>query len=405
MQPEALAKYSLLATPPNLTNPTSPVTIASVQSFINTVYQDLFNHAADATGLAFWQNALLTGKVSIGAAVYTIANGATGNDTTILTNKITAATSFTTDTVSFNTPVNQTLLTAAEQAVAPVGLDPATVTTSQAFSMQFAQTSTQAQLTLTPGEDALVASAPGAIFNAPLVSTSTQVGPGSFNVQTLTANDALKDSVGDGTLNANFSVAGLVPNVTMAGIATANLVNIAGNRAGFEGSVTGLTTVNVNSSNAGIQLGVAGAGLLTALKNVSVSGFTGANNSTPMTEFIAAAVGSASNTINVALSGLLGATGAGASDKLTFATDGSAGTKASPNVSYGTWALTVNSTANLQLQQNGVGGATTLKVSGAGKVALGQDAVGNWQNLTKIDASASTGNVTITGAATFSAAT
>jgi len=410
VQPEALAKYSLLATPPNLTNPTSPVTIASVQSFINTVYQDLFNHAADATGLAFWQNAILTSKVSIGAAVYTIANGATGNDTTILTNKITAAVSFTTDTVSFNTPVNQTLLTAAEQAVAPVGLDPATVTTSQAFSMQFAQNSTQAQLTLTPGVDALVASAPGAIFNAPLVNAPIQIAGASFNIQTLTTNDTLKDSVGDGTLNATFNGTNgpaIVPNVTMSGIATANLVNIAAAVQGFEGNVTGLTTVNDSSSNAGITLGSPGAGLVTALKNVNVTGFSGGNGAALFTGIIAGSAGSASNTINLALSGQLGATnvvaGVGQADKLIFTTDGAPGTKTSPQLSYGTWALTVNSPANLQLQQGvgpSVGGATTLTLAGAGNVALGQDAAGDWGKLTTIDASKATGNVTITGFAT-----
>jgi hypothetical protein len=411
VQPEALAKYSLLATPPNLTNTTSPVTIASVQSFINTVYQDLFGHAADATGLAFWQNAILTSKVSIGSAVYIIANGATGNDATILTNKITAAVSFTTDTVSFNTPVNSTLLTAAGQAVTPVGLDPATVSTSQTFSMQFAQTGTLPNTTgliLTPNADTLTTSAAHAIFSAPLVPGGTEfVGATNVNLQTLTVNDSLTDTANDGTLNATFAgqtnvTPAIVANVTMQGIATANLINVSGDNSniptapsGFEGNVTGLTTVSVSNSNQGVQLGVVGAGLNTALKSVSVVGFTGANGSDIFTGVIAAKAGSASNTIAVSLSGKLG--DARAADVLTFSTDGPAGTKANPNTAYGTWALTVNSNANLELVQGGVGGATTLQLLGAGAVALGADAASNWQKLTSIDASGSTGNVTITG--------
>ena len=44
MQPEALAKYSYLSAP-NVSSPTD---------FINQVYPQLFNHAADTAGLAYW---------------------------------------------------------------------------------------------------------------------------------------------------------------------------------------------------------------------------------------------------------------------------------------------------------------------------------------------------------------
>lgn len=44
VQPEALARYSYLSAP----------TISGPTDFINQVYQQLFNHTADAAGLAYW---------------------------------------------------------------------------------------------------------------------------------------------------------------------------------------------------------------------------------------------------------------------------------------------------------------------------------------------------------------
>jgi hypothetical protein len=93
---------------------------------------------------------------------------------------------------------------------------------------------------------------------------------------------------------------------------------------------------------------------------------------------------------------------------LEVSTDGPAGTAASPNAAYTEWDLTLNANSDLQLSQGGVqsgggggvasvGGVTTLKLSGAGKVGLGQDFKGNWQKLTTID-STSTGANWITGA-------
>ena len=45
-----------------------------------------------------------------------------------------------------------------------------------------------------------------------------------------------------------------------------------------------------------------------------------------------------------------------------------------------------------------MGAATALKLSGAGNIAVGQDAIGNWQNVKDINASGETGTVIVTGA-------
>ena len=256
---------------------------------------------------------------------------------------------------------------------------------------------------LTSRRDTFSTSTAGTIFNA-LPSTSD-----GSQINTLNAGDFLTDTAGDGVLNFT-AVDGLgnppfAHNVSMIGIQTVNITNEAATWgrgvAGFQGDVVGLTTVNDNKSLATVQLGGMGQGLATPLTNVNINGYAGTNGDTIFTAFIATAVGSASNTINVSIAGAVGDRALGHADKLTFMTDRGMGTINSPNLSYGTWSITADSPSYLQLQQGGVGGVTSLKLSGAGFFILGADAPAAWQNLTTIDASGSIGGVTILGAASY----
>ena len=265
--------------------------------------------------------------------------------------------------------------------------------------------SLNAGFTLTPNIDTFTATNAGAVFNAlPFVQSS-----GLAN-NTLNTGDNLQDTKGDGTLNYTASPNGVAANppfalgVTVNGISTANISNqAAGIVAGFQGTlagITGLTTANDTGSVFGVKLGGAGQGLNTALTNVNISGYGGPNASAVpvFNGIIATKAGSATNTINIGLTGPLGATTKGGADSLQFTNDGGPGTAANPNLSYGTWAITTANAVDLQLQQGGVGAATALKLSGAGNIAVGQDAIGNWQTVKDINASGETGTVIVTGA-------
>jgi hypothetical protein len=386
----------------------------------------------------YWQQQILTGAVSVGSAVYDIANGATGADATVLTFKVEAGLYFTTQTQAANigstaasVSGNTLFIPVATDTITHV-VDQASETASQANTDKFVASggtvdpyaASVTEYTLTAAQDTFTTSTAGVLFNAPLQTSNNQFSSGSnTNLQTLTPNDSLVDSVGDGKLNVVFNQTGsgssaggnpatgtelVVPGVTLQGVPTATLTSVTDVQwQGFQGNVIGLTTVNVPTSLAGILLGgdaltgSSGNGLNTALTNVNVTNFAGGIGQLLFGAYIAAAAGSATNTINVTLSGLLGSTNllqaVGGADSLFFGADGNPGVTGAPSVSYGTWALTVNSNANLQLWQNGVGAATAVTLAGPGNVSLGQDVAGNWQNLTSIDASASTGNVTITG--------
>ena len=83
-QVESTNKY------PYLDNPL----VASPDTFLNSVYMNLFERAPDADGLAYWK-AQLDGGRPVGEIIFDIINGATdtdaGQDATILANKTTVA--------------------------------------------------------------------------------------------------------------------------------------------------------------------------------------------------------------------------------------------------------------------------------------------------------------------------
>ena len=282
----------------------------------------------------------------------------------------------------------------------------------------------------TPLLNGFTATTKGQIFNA-LPSVSA-LGIGN---NTLNTGDNIQDTVGDGTLNytatgATLGIAAANPpfvtNLTMNGVSTLGVTNAAAVLgfpfvAGFQGNIKGLTDVNDTNSQGTVQLGGIAQGLQTLLNNVNVSGY--GNNSaflgagtTIFAGIVAQSVADATKTINVNITGPVGTTKAGGADSLIFSNDTTAGTgtAANPNLSYGTWAITTSATADLQLQQDfngfiagsaflavpgGVGGATGLTLNGkGGTLAVGQDAVGNWQLVKDINASGSTSTVIVTGA-------
>ena len=95
-QAETVALYPFLGSAgANLSTPTAQ---AGVTALIAAVYENLFGHAPDAGGAAYWLGQISSGAVGVGPAILAIANGATGSDATTAQNKITVAQDFTTRT-------------------------------------------------------------------------------------------------------------------------------------------------------------------------------------------------------------------------------------------------------------------------------------------------------------------
>jgi hypothetical protein len=255
----------------------------------------------------------------------------------------------------------------------------------------------------TPTVDTFTTSLANATFNAlPTVQSG-------LAVNTLNVGDSAVDTAGDGTLNLTTApqTTGANPafatGVTLTGISTANINGQSGAPlTGFSGTITGLKVANILAGDIdAIQLGIPNNGLKTLLTNININGYAGPADDA-FTAIIAAGAADLTKTISIGITGNLGTTVADGAAELAISNDLGGGTAASPNNTYGTWAITAANTANLQLEQSfsegGVGGATGLNLAGAGVIAVGQATAGNWQLLTKIDSSKATNTVFLTGA-------
>src|SRR5262249_13852559 len=187
--------------------------------------------------------------------------------------------------------------------------------------------------------------------------------------------------------------------------------NVAATPAGFQGSITGLLVENNQNSVAPVTLGATGQGLNTLLTNINISG-NGSPAGTDVNTVILA-VADATKTINIGITGTLGATSLGGAAELAVSNSVGGGTAVSPNLTYGTWAITADSQSFLQLEQSvttgaggvvlaegGVGGATGLVLAGAASsLAVGEDTPGDWEVLEAIGAAQTTRPVFPTGSA------
>jgi hypothetical protein len=145
-QPETVAIYGFLA--PLVAGGTVDLSTAAARAglnaFIGSVYQNLFGHAADPAGQAYWAGQVINGAVGLGAAALAIANGATGSDATELRNKVTVALDFTTRTAAAGlgttTPLANSFVTAARSVLSGVdgvALNDASVTAAQAATTAY----------------------------------------------------------------------------------------------------------------------------------------------------------------------------------------------------------------------------------------------------------------------------
>ena len=76
VQVESTSLYSFLASPQT----------SSAESFLNSVYQNLFNRPIDSEGLNYWTGELSNGK-PVGRMIVDIISGAQGADKIIVDNK------------------------------------------------------------------------------------------------------------------------------------------------------------------------------------------------------------------------------------------------------------------------------------------------------------------------------
>lgn len=353
---------------------------------VNAVYQNLFGRTPDVAGLTYWVNQLDQGKLAIGNIADAINKGAQGTDSTIISNKVTAATAFTnaldtTAEIVAYAGVNATGLASVKSWLAAVTSDAATLTSATSASGLSSITTTVLNnagsngqtYTLTTGVDALTGTSSNDIFNAVQSTTAAS--------NTLNSFDNLNGGLGTDTLNI---AAGLASNFTLPASTTFSgfeVVNVSQVASG--GTGTGALTVTDTTFGTGVQK----------------FSYTDASAAADMT---AAAV---SVTLNSATDVTVKATGAGTfttvavTDKSTTAAD-TGSTLKNVTIEKASGAATLTGNAIETVNINGVVGLTTVTAAAATR-ALTVNASGTTGQGGLTDAQATSATLNISGAQAF----
>lgn len=338
------------------------------------VYQNLFGHAPDLPGLNFWGQALLAGQMTVDNVVTQIAAGALGSDMTAYNNKVAAATAF---TAALDTPA-EVLAYDGDAANAAAKTFVSSVTDNASLAAAIAPAALDATVsnivdagnkgqtfTLTGAQDIIVGTAGNDTINVTTFNPTT----GATGVTNLTSIDSIDGGAGKDILNLD-QTGGLnsVSGVTIKNIETINLTGAATTDASvFQGatninfdatgtSVTKLaagTTVAFNGAASDITVGAAGASASVALGNVAEAA-----------------------ALNVGGSSLASVT--------------VSGTRADTNADGAMPAQTLNVTVGKDVQ------SLTLTTNQATSLSVAQT-TGSTKAFTTINASASTGGLTIDG--------
>jgi hypothetical protein len=306
MQPEAQLDYAFLAN-------VSTSSVAAVTTFINQVYEDLFNRPADASGLAYWINYLQANAgdpTKIGQFILNVVSGATpgGVDDLTLQNKVAVA-SFITNSATTG-GLTWTASLAAESA-ALVSATTSASTGSGSVAVQEALWTTYLHpagppantFTLTTTQDNDTTGSGNDLYLAPLVG----------NKPTLTSLDTLIDGGTNNLLHAFFNAGGTIGGLTIQGIQTwtfentssgaVSLLGAAGTAFGGSGPLggpanAGVQTINYQNSLTGsMNIGAAttGAGVQSLLTNVN---FTN-NVASTMNVFVTKGIFTGADTLTV----------------------------------------------------------------------------------------------------------
>jgi len=225
---------------------------------VNLIYNNLFGRDADLPGLNYWVGQLANSKVTVANIADAVNKGAQGTDSTIIANKTTAATSFTTslDTVAevvAYASVTSSGLAAVKTWLSGVTTDASltTATSSTALTAIISNVSSSVTddagltFTLTTDADTVTGTTGDDIIFAKVDAASS--------VSTLDDNDSVDGGAGSDIINvtlndaaATLAFAGTLANVETLKISAGGVAAGTGTTATLDISaaeVSGLETV------------------------------------------------------------------------------------------------------------------------------------------------------------------
>ncbi|KQV32971.1 hypothetical protein ASC93_27645 [Massilia sp. Root335] len=347
------------------------------------VYQNLFGHAPDLPGLNFWGQALLAGQMTVDNVVTEIAKGALDTDLTAYNNKVAAATAF---TAALDTPA-EVLGYDGDAANAAAKTFISSVTDDASLAAAIAPAALNATVsgivdvhnvgqtfTLTIGQDIIVGTAGNDTINATHITPST----GALNASNLTSLDSIDGGAGKDVLNLDLT--GGYNSIVGATIKNVEIINVTGASSAVDASVfQGATNVNFDATSTPTVTGLGAA---------TTVGFTGTTG-----DINVGALGAAASIAltNVAETAALNVGGTNLNSVTV------SGTRADSDSSGSVAAQALNVTVGKDVQ------SLTLNTNQKSVLTVAQSA-GSTKAFTTINASASTGGVTIDGTSNTSLA-
>ncbi|MFZ6778868.1 DUF4214 domain-containing protein [Undibacterium sp. Ji83W] len=266
----------------------------TAEQTINALYNNLFNHKADADGLAYWSGQIKSGKVSIGAAAIAILNGATGADQIAVQSKNAAAIAFTqklaTDPVTaYAYSMGGTVFNLAKNWLAPVIDNASGVNAINSLGI----TAERMVFNAPFGSDKLAG-----ITLVPVLAGQNNTGKiGDFNFTTddsqlLAASTRLTGNGASVALNVNSFFSPVSHNATViSGVQTLNLQAGADTSNAGSDFLNSFKTINVNKLTGGDNIVLGGlSGQTVNLNNItgnSTVTLGGANQSVIQTSELA----------------------------------------------------------------------------------------------------------------------
>jgi hypothetical protein len=313
---------------------------------IQAIYNQMFGRDGDAEGVAFYTNLLTSGAASASDIAARIFDGATGDDATILANKVAVADMYTAS-VAANSAVVYTDAEGARDFLSTVTASTvvANVDTDAAAANQAAAPVSGQTFTLTSGKDAVTGSAGDDAFNAALL--------------TMNSGDTIDGGDGNDTLTAEINTdLGVLTEID--NVETVNMSSLGAHTIDLKNS-SGITTFNNNDSTGALTLNNVG------MANVAYGMSGSATNSTTV-NFKAGTLSGASDTVTLNLNGA---------------------SAAAFDVDAGFETLNLNVSADSSLTTLTVPGIAALNVDGSGKLTLNNSLSG----YTSVDASGMTGAI------------
>lgn len=265
---------------------------------IDTIYQNLFNRAAEPAGLVYWANQVNSGQLSLAQAAMVILNGAQNDDKVAVTSKLAASAAFTAALDSNAEMLGYT----GTASIAPARAFLASVSDAATLASAIDATALNASVASVVGAGAVVqftALTTGAdtIPGTPADATITATGA------TLTVGDSINGGAGNDTLKVVETGAGLAAGVP-ANVKVTAVENISITSGGAVGRSAVAAVVAAPATKTTQILDFAAGGAITAgTLTASWGGVTNALTSASITT-----AGGAATFAAAALNALAGST-------------------------------------------------------------------------------------------------